>query len=214
VSVGLDLPAPPPAVPAGLPSEVLRRRPDVLAAERRLAAQDRRVAAETADLYPRISLTASAGTATDELRDVVDGNFFVWSLLANITQPIFHGGRLRAEVELARARSRELLAAYSQAALRAFTEVESALSVESLLEARERHLREAAISAAAASGLSLDRYQQGIGDLVTVLEAQRRSLGADAALLEVRRLRLATRVNLHLALGGGFSWGAQREAGS
>jgi outer membrane protein, multidrug efflux system len=190
--------------PAGLPSELLARRPDVLAAAERLRAADARVAQSKAALLPRISLTASGGTSTEELTDLLDPEFKVWTLAANLAQPIFEGGRLRAGVDLSRARTREALAQYKDAVLRAFSEVESALVSENLLAKRERDLAEAAEQSAAALRLAQLRYQVGLDNFITVLEAQRRSLEADTQWVSVRRARLENRVDLYLALGGGF----------
>ena len=200
-----DLPAVPDPVPAGLPSELVTRRPDLVAAERRLAAADARLAEARRSLYPRLILTASGGTSSNELKDLLDGDFRVWSLIANLLQPVFQGGRLRAGVDAAEARSREVLSVFAEEVLRAFAEVESALAAEGFLAGREEDLREAAAQADAARRLAQDRYDAGLEDLVTVLDSQRRYLTARSLFLAVRRLRLDARVNLHLALGGGFA---------
>ncbi len=199
-----DLPPTPPPTPVGLPAELLTRRPDVVAAERRLAAEDERVAAAVRAFYPAIRLTGSAGTASNELKDLVDPDFFVWSLIGGLVQPLLDGGRLDAEHQLAVARRRERAATYAHTALRAFTEVESALAAESALADRERHQRSAAESATTARELSEQRYRDGLETVTTLLDAQRRALDAQSQSLAVRRLRLDVRIDLHLALGGGF----------
>ncbi len=191
-------------IPPGLPSELLTRRPDLVAAERRLAAADQRLAQAKASLFPRLSLTASGGTSTQELADLVSSDFSVWTLAANLAQPIFEGGRLRAGIKLSRAGVREALAAYSQAVLKAFTEVETSLAALRLLAEREEHLREALDQARAALRLAEDRYAAGLEIFLTVQEAQRRVFNNETQLLAVRRQRLETQVDLHLALGGGF----------
>ena len=198
------MPKPPAAVPAGLPAGLISRRPDLISAERRLVAADQRYRQARRSLYPRLSLTGSGGTATDELSELLDGDLRVWSLIGGLTQPLFQGGRLRAGVERADATSREALAAYASTALRAFAEVESALAAERHLAERERHLAEAAEQLAAARRLAEERYASGVGLYITVLESQTRALTAASTLLEVRRVRLDNRVDLHLALGGGF----------
>jgi outer membrane protein, multidrug efflux system len=199
-----DLPELPPAVPAGLPAEVLDRRPDLRAARLRVLAADARIVQARAALYPRLSLTASGGTASEALLDLLDGDFGVWSLVANLLQPVFQGGRLRAGVDVARSRSLQALEAHASAVLRAFGEVETALEAETLLARREAALSVAAEHSETAAGLAEERYSSGLADLLTVLEAQRRALAAQSELHGVRRARLETRVNLHLALGGGF----------
>jgi NodT family efflux transporter outer membrane factor (OMF) lipoprotein len=194
----------PPPIPAGLPAEILSRRPDLVAAERRLASADQRVLAARRDLYPRLSLTAAGGTASRALQDLVDGDFSVWSLVGNVVQPLFQGGRLRAGVDQAESVQDELLAGYAGSALRAFAEVETALAAESLLAEQEAALAQAAEQSREARLLAEDRYGSGLEDFITVLESQRRSLQADGELIAAKRLRLENRVDLHLALGGGF----------
>jgi NodT family efflux transporter outer membrane factor (OMF) lipoprotein len=199
-----DLPAVPGPVPAGLPAELISRRPDLVSVERRLAASHQRLEAARAALYPRLSLTASGGTATDEFSDLLDKDFRVWSLIGNLAQPIFEGGRLRAGVDLALANEREALALYAGTVLGAYAEVESTLAAEEYLSERVEHLAEASKQAEAAQELAEDRYRSGLEDYITVLESQRRALTNLSTLLTVRRLRLENRVNLYLALGGGF----------
>jgi NodT family efflux transporter outer membrane factor (OMF) lipoprotein len=198
------LPDTPPAVPGALPADLVARRPDLAAAERRLAAAGARVRAAKRDLYPRLSLTASGGTSSAELEDLVDGDFGVWSLAANLLQPIFQGGRLRAAVSLAEGGADERLAAYASAALNAYLEVETTLRAETLLAEREAHLAEAARQSRAAERLADERYRAGLDTFITVLESQRRAFQAETEWLVARQARLANRVDLFLALGGGF----------
>ena len=199
-----DLPALPDPVPAGLPSELLRRRHDIVVAERRLAATDARVAQAQASLYPRLSLTSGAGTASEEFDDLLTSDFFVWTLAGNLTRPLFEGERLVAQVDVAQGRAKEAQADYANTLLQAFAEVETALATEELLAQKEQRLLRAVEQATQASTLSSDRYQQGVQDLITVLESQRRALVREIQLIAVRRERLDTRIDLHLALGGGF----------
>ena len=196
-----DTPAP---VPAGLPADLVARRPDLVSAERQLAAETQRVLVARGDLYPRLSLTGSSGTSSNVLRSLIDGDFAVWSLASNLLQPIFEGGRLRAQVDRAEARTDESLASYTGAVLQAYAEVESALAAEALLAARVSHLVTAAEQSRAAERLAADRYRAGLEDYVTVLESQRLALEAEGTLIAARRLRLENRVDLYLALGGGF----------
>ncbi len=190
--------------PAGLPAQLMQRRPDLAAAELRLVAAGHRTEAAKAALYPRISLTGSAGTSTAELEDLVDTDFFVWSLAANLTQPIFQGGRLRNEINLSVVREDQALAELANLALRAYGEVESALAAEQYLATRESLLAEASKESIAARDLSEDRYRKGLEDFITVLSAQRSALNLESQWLGIKRQRLDLRVDLHLALGGGF----------
>jgi NodT family efflux transporter outer membrane factor (OMF) lipoprotein len=198
------LPDTPPPIPAGLPSDLIDRRPDLAAAERRLAASDERYRAARRDRYPRFSLTASTGTSTKGLKDLVNGDFSVWSLAFNLLQPVFQGGRLRAAVDLSEAQADEFLINYASSALNAYAEVETALAAEAYLAEREADLAEAAEQSRAAERLSEDRYGAGLENFITVLESQRRALQADGEWIAARRQRLENRVNLYLALGGGF----------
>lgn len=207
---GRDIPEPkvmpevPTSIPGGLPAELISRRPDLAAAERRLAAADQRLMVANRSLYPRFSLTASGGTLSTQLGDLVDGDFSVWSIVGNLFQPIFQGGRLRAGVRFADAGTRAAVESYISAALLAYTEVESALAADAFLAREDDRLRESTRHSAAARRLAEERYGAGLEEFITVLESQRRELTAEATALSVRRQRLANRVDLYLALGGGY----------
>ena len=204
LSTPSTLPDTPPAIPGGLPAQLVSRRPDLVAAERRIAAARQRLNVARAELYPRLTLTAATGTATSALTDLIDGNFGIWSLLGNLLQPLFQGGRLRAGVDRADARAAEELATYANIALQAFSEVETALAAEEFLRDREGHLEISVEQSRAAERLADDRYRAGLDDYITVLNSQRLALQAEGDLIAARRQRLENRVNLYLALGGGF----------
>ena len=193
-----------PDVPAGLPADLVARRPDLVAAERELTAFLVRADVARTDLLPRLSLTGATGTATNGLRSLIDGDFGVWSLLGNIVAPLWQGGRLRAQVDRAEARGAEALASYANAALTAYAEVETALAAEDFLSERERHLGESRLQARAAERLADERYRAGLETYITVLDSQRSAVNAEAELIAARRIRLENRVDLYLALGGGF----------
>ena len=200
-----DLPEPAGEVPAGLPSELLERRPDLAAARERAYASDHRLAASRAALLPSIRLTASAGRASSDIGDLTDSDFDVWRLAGNFTAPLFDGGRLRAGVDASEARTQAALADYTQKALVAFGEVETALGDGADLDQRVASLLAATTEARAAERLARQRYRTGVGGLLGVLEAQRRATAAESRWLTARRERLTTRVDLLLALGGGWS---------
>ena len=199
-----ELPALPGPVPGGLSAELVRRRPDLAAAEHRLAATDARLASSRANLYPRIALTSSAGTSSNDLADLGDLDFRVWSVGANLFAPIFEGGRIRAGIDEADARRREALALFGTTALQAYREVETALAATSILDAEWERRVAAVDEADAARGLSEDRYARGLVPIDTLLNAQRRALAARTQFLSVSRQRLDNRVQLILSLGGGF----------
>ena len=215
IRITTDMPELTVDVPPGLPSELLHRRPDIVAAERRLAASMERVKVAKKELLPTISLTAGAGTSSSELRDLLDLEQILWNVAGNLVQPIFQGGRLVAGIDLEDAASRQLLAIYSQAILDAFLEVETFLAAEDYLRAEEDALRQAAMESVAAEDLAWQQYQRGLVEIITVLESQRRSFNARSSLISVVNGRIQNRVNLYLALGGDFGLGSgPAEAGT
>jgi NodT family efflux transporter outer membrane factor (OMF) lipoprotein len=200
-----DLPNCPSGVPAGLPSELVYRRPDLVSAERRLLASDARIEQSKADLRPRFNLTSGIGTSTNQLRDILSGDVLIWNLVSGVTQPLFNNGRLKAAVRQNEARSVEAAADYENSVLLAYREVETTLAADSFLNRQEKALDAATKQAVAAQQLAEDRYRSGLADIITLLDSQRSALNAESALLSARRARLDNRVDLHLALGGGFS---------
>ncbi len=207
---GRALPALPPAPPAGLPAELVTRRPDLAAVDRRLEAAGLGIRQARAALYPRLSLTGSAGRLGGEVGDLLDSDFSVWSIASSLLAPLFQGGRLRAGVELAEARYEELAERYAQTVLRAFAEVELALAAEEHLAGQAAALAVAAEQSAEAERQAEDRYRAGLGPYLAVLEAQRQAADTRSRLLETRRQLLDARVDFHLALGGGWSAEATR----
>jgi outer membrane protein TolC len=141
---------------------------------------------------------------SDELSDLLDGDFNVWSLVGGIVQPLFQGGRIKSGIDLARARNEEAVALYVQDVLNAYGEVAGALSAEAFLSEREKDLAVAAEQSLAARHLAEDRYGRGLADVLTMLSAQRAADLSESQLLSVRRQRLDARIDLHLSLGGGF----------
>ncbi|HXV08766.1 MAG TPA: TolC family protein, partial [Burkholderiales bacterium] len=198
------LPSMAPPVPAGLPSELLERRPDVIAAERRVAAAFNRVGeAQTARL-PRISLTAGVNSISSDLFVLQERDNPVWSAGANLLAPIYQGGALKAQVEIRTAEQRQAVAEYAQLALRAFSDVESALATEFAAREREEILTRAVTQWERAVGLARVAYEVGSIDLRPVQQQQLGAFAARSALLRVQSEQRVQRVNLHLALGGGF----------
>lgn len=204
---GNDLPDAPGPLDPGAPATLIRRRPDLVAAERRLAASLSGVRAARADLYPRISLTGSAGTASADLSDLLSGDFLVWSLAAGLLQPIFDGGRLRAAVTMANGEHKEAVETFAARVLDALREVETALAVEATLRHRITFVDRARRSLDAADSMAMTRYEGGVEPYLTVLESQQRLLEARVALISARREVLDTRIDLILALGGDATGG-------
>lgn len=198
------LPELPEKVPTGLPATLLDRRPDLAASERRIAAADQRLLEAKRALLPAISLTGSFGSASDDIGDLLSGDFSIWSVAGNVVQPIFQGGRLRANIDR-RGSELELAATeFEKTALTAFGEVENALAAETFLTRRVDALAESSRLALEAYRRSLEEFELGTGDVLTVLAAQQRLFTSRAQWLAVRRERLENRVDLYLALGGSF----------
>ena len=204
LSAPADLPAVPGAVPAGLPADLVARRPDLVAAERQLASSEARLSVARRQLLPNISLTAATGTSTDGLRSLLDGNLGVWSFVTNLVAPLWQGGQLRAQISRAEAQTAEVLATYANTALTAFAEVETALAAEGFYADRIGHLMTSVEQARAAERLAEERYRAGLDLYITVLDSQRSAVQAESELISARRVRLENRVDLYLALGGGF----------
>jgi NodT family efflux transporter outer membrane factor (OMF) lipoprotein len=204
LSVPPKLAALPGAVPVGMPSELLERRPDVIAAERRVAAAFYRVEEAKAARLPRISLTAGVTSISSDLFVLQDRDNPVWSAGASIAQPLVLGGQLQAQVEIRTAEQKQAIAEYGRVGARAFGEVENALSSGFILEEREAILAQAVTDNARALELANVRYRVGAGDLRAVQQQSLALHAARTALLRVQSERLQQRVNLHLALGGSF----------
>ncbi len=199
-----SLPPPPEMPPVGLPSSLLERRPDIEAARQRyLAAESELTAAERARL-PTFSLTGSAGTSSQQFSDLLDDNFSVWRLAGNLTQPLFQGGRLRAEAERTDAVRAERWYQYQQVVLDAFIEVEQALAGETHLFNELSAIEIGVAAANNAREIAWDRYARGTADIVTALEAERNAINLRSRQLNLLNERLQNRVDLYLALGGAF----------
>ena len=194
----------PAMLPAGLPSELLERRPDVIAAERRVsAAFDLQQQAEAARL-PRITLSAGLLSVSSELFVLADRDNPSWSAGAGVLVPIFQGGALKAQADVRSAEQEQALASYGQIALQAFGEVENALSAESALRERETLLTQAVTDNANLFDLEKVRYKVGSADLRAVAQQELVYASSRSALLQVQSEESMQLANLYLALGGGF----------
>ncbi len=193
----------PPAIPPGLPSELLLRRPDLVEAERLLAAANARIGVARAEMFPSIALTGFLGSESAALSNLFSGGAAAtWQIAASVSQPIFQGGRLQARTEAAEARERAALAQYQQAIRAAFGEVRSALIAQS--RARESYEAESVRANALAESLRLARlrYQNGVASQLDVLDAERGLLAAQIARVEALRAHRAAVADLFRALGG------------
>ena len=204
LEVPSKLPSMPSTIPVGIPAEILSRRPDIVAAEQDLRAAGANVQKAKANLYPQISLTTSTGTSTSELSNLVSGDSLIWNIGANIMQPLFQGGRLRQNVKIKQANLKTAEYNFRSTFILALSEVENALDAEVQLAIMEASLEEANEQSKAAANIAQERYDQGLENIITLLEARRRSIEAESRWWSIRRQRIDNRINLHLALGGGF----------
>ena len=196
--------AAPPAVPVGLPSDLLERRPDVAAAERALAAANARIGVAKAAFFPAISLTGSAGFASGDIDDLVQRDSRVWSIGPRLYLPIFQGGRNRANLARSRAAYDESVAQFRQRVLVAFREVQDALTATRLLGDQAAAQSRATAAATHAAQLAQVRYDAGFVSYFEVIDAQRTALAAQRADAQLAAQRLNTSVALVQALGGGW----------
>jgi len=193
---------PAPAVPAGLPSELLLRRPDLVEAEQRLVAANARIAVARAAAFPSISLTGFLGSESSALSSLFSGPAGIWQLAIALAQPIFSGGRLEARTEAAQARERQALAQYQGAIRNAFREVRDALAAQA--RARESFEAESdrVKALAEAARLARLRHEHGLASRLDVLDAERNLLAAQAGRIEAARSQRAAIADLFRALGG------------
>jgi len=192
----------PAVLPAGMPSELLLRRPDLVEAERRLAATHARIEAARAEMFPSISLTGLAGRESASLSSLFNGPAGIYYFLASVSQPIYAGGRLQARTDAAKAREQQALAEYQKTIQTAFGEVRTALSGQT--RSRESFEAESAREQALAQSLRLAqlRYQNGIASQLDVIDAERGLLSARIARIEALRAQRAAIADLFRALGG------------
>jgi multidrug efflux system outer membrane protein len=201
----LDAFAAPPSVPAGLPSALLERRPDIRQAEQQLVAANARIGAARAEFFPRISLTGLLGVQSRALSDLLTGPAGTWTAAAGASVPVFDAGRRRANVQLAEAVQRELVLNYRRVIYNAFREVSDALATYRKT-AEERAEQERLVEAVGASTrLSAQRYEGGIDNYLQVLDAQRNLFQGELDLTRLRLLELTAVVQLYRALGGGWA---------
>lgn len=202
--VTAQLPGQPDAVPAGLPSELLERRPDVIAAERRVAAAFNRVGEAKAARLPVIGLTTGVSTISSDLFVLQDRDNPIWNVGANLLVPIFRGGALKTQVEIRTAEQREAVAAYASVGLRAFGEVENALAAEIAAREREQILAQTLSDSRRALEIVQTQYRVGSTDLRFVTQRQLALSATESAMVRVQAEQRVQRVNVHLALGGSF----------
>ncbi len=202
----------PPTILAGLPSELLQRRPDVIATEQQLAAETARIGVAEALRYPSISLTGTLGLASDDLSDLTTSDAQTWNLAGNLLAPIFNSGQLKAQARAQRARAEQALFTYQATLQNAFREVEDALvAVRTLRDEHAARIRQR-VAASNASRLSRARYDGGVVDYLEVLDSDRSLFSAELEESSTLQRYLSAIIQLYKALGGG--WDPEGEVGA
>jgi len=207
-----DLPAPKPLsqmsivtdIPAGLPSDLLVRRPDIRAAEQSLIASNANIGAARAAFFPRISLTAGVGTASGELSGLFDSGSGTWSFVPQLVLPIFDGGRNRANLDVAQVRKNVAVAEYERTIQTAFREVADALVARASLDEQVEAQRAVLEAQTERLKLAEQRFSAGVASSLDVLDARREQFQAEQSLVQARLARMTNSVDLYRALGGGL----------
>ena len=203
-AIPLDAQPPVAELPAGLPSDLLQRRPDILAAEHQLRSANASIGAARAAFFPTISLTALGGTASTELSGLFSAGSGTWSFAPRIDLPIFTGGRNKANLDAAWVRKDIQVARYEQAIQVAFREVADGLEARARLDEQVAAQTRRVEAEQRRYDISELRYRKGVDSYLTVLTAQRDLYGAQQQLIQTRLGRLANGIGLYRALGGGW----------
>jgi NodT family efflux transporter outer membrane factor (OMF) lipoprotein len=206
------IPAAPPTVPVGLPSELLLRRPDVAQAERQLAAATANIGVAKSDLFPKFYLTGVAGFESVSASDWFDGGSRFWSAGPTVQWNIFDAGRIRANIKVQNARQEQALATYEQTALSAFEDVENALVAYAKEQVRRRSLEEAVKSSQESLRLANQLYANGLSNFINVLDAERSLYQAQDQLVQSERTVSTDLISLYKSLGGGWEAGVDAQA--
>ncbi len=204
LSAPAPIPSAPPVVPVGLPSDLLRRRPDIQQAERQLAASTARIGVATADLFPKFSLTGIAGYESTSASDWFAGGSKFWSLGPTVQWRIFDAGRIRANIRVQNARQEQALAAYEETVLMSFEDVENSLVAYAKEQIRRRSLEDAVTSSRDSLHLANQLYSNGLASFINVLDAERSLYQAEDALVQSDKAVTQNLISLYKALGGGW----------
>jgi len=183
------------------PAQAMENRPDLQAARSQLEASGYDLSAAKMSLLPSFSMTGGPGSRSEDFGDLLDNRFRTWEISGAVTQPLFNGGRIKANIRRSEALRKAAEANYRAVAIRAFTEAETLIANESFLKKEENYLKNASMAAQTAAKTSWDRYQRGVQGIFDTLESQRRAFDAESRLLSSRKERIFNRINLFLALG-------------
>lgn len=201
-------------LPPGLPSELLYRRPDIQQAEQNLVAANADIGAARAAFFPRLSLTSSIGFLSPGLGSLFDGGQRVWSFAPQVTLPIFQGGRLRSELNLAEVRKSSAVVEYERSIQTAFREVADAFAARDWIDRQLAAQQDVYAADGARLKLAERRYAGGVATYLELLDAQRSTYESGQELIRLKQLRLANAITLYRALGGGWSPASAEAAAS
>ncbi len=211
---GLEQQTNPVSLAAGLPSELLLARPDILAAEEQLRAARANIGVARAAFFPQVSLIGSAGYASPELNDLISADNRTWSIGPSISLPLFDFGRNRGNLTVAQARENIAVAEYERAIEVAFREVADALAGRRYLAEQVVAQEENVATLRRIADLAQDRYAEGVVNYLEVLDAERNRFDAEQAFIQVQRAQVQNLIELYVALGGGTATGATPAEGS
>jgi NodT family efflux transporter outer membrane factor (OMF) lipoprotein len=192
-------------IPIGLPSDLISRKPELLASWYQLLAKDSALAFAHKQRFPSVSITATLSDNKTEISDLLSTSSLGWSLLGNLSMPLFNAGKLKANEEKSRLTLKQTEQAYLSTLYNAFADVENAVTTEATLTERYQIMLKAQENAIAAETLSFEQYQRGLVDYTTVLDAKSRAYDAQSTVIQIKNQLIANRINLHIALGGNFS---------
>ena len=192
-------------LPAGLPSDLLQRRPDILQAEYKLKAANANIGAARAAFFPSVSLTANAGTSSRDLSGLFGGGSGAWTFQPQISLPIFNAGSLRASLDYSKLQKDVAVAEYEKSIQTAFQEVADGLAARSTYQQQLQAQRDLVEATQTYYNLAQNRYQNGVDSSLTFLDAQRSLFSSQQGLITDRLAQLVAEVNLYTALGGGWS---------
>ena len=198
------IPVGPEGVPPGVPSDLVRRRPDVRRAERQLASQTAQIGVATADLFPQFSITGALGTEAAQFRKLFDYSSRFYSIAPGVTWDIFDAGKVQSNIDVQNAIQAQALATYRKAVLQSFQDVDDALITYNREQVRRQYLREAVAANQKSVDLSTDLFEKGSSDFLSVLDAQRSLFAAEDALAQSEQTVSTDLVALYKALGGGW----------
>ena len=191
-------------IPAGLPAQLLQRRPDIVAAQYQLQASELNARVAHLKRFPAFRLTGHLGTRSEEFKDLFSSDFIVSSIFASLVTPLLDGGKLKSEEKIAYNAVKESELSFQNTVLNAFKEVESALTKAQRLKQQHAATKQSATQFQQAQQLAFEQYQAGLVNYITVLESQRRAFDASKGEIQLRNQLIQNRIDLHLALGGDF----------